>query len=97
VTSPFLNEMPVEFMRVFDRTGLDSLGDRDETRALERDRAQGLAGQFQRGQKVRHPTFGVGRIAEVSDMGQHTRAVVEFERAGRKTLILQYARLEPVA
>ena len=45
---------------------------------------------------VRHPTFGLGRIAEVSDMGQHTRAVIEFNAAGRKTLILQYARLEPV-
>jgi len=45
---------------------------------------------------VRHPAFGVGRIAEISDMGQHTRAVVEFRTAGRKTLILQYARLEAV-
>ena len=55
-----------------------------------------IAGQFRKGQFVRHPTFGVGRITELSDMGQHTRAVVEFERAGRKTLILQYAKLEPV-
>ena len=45
---------------------------------------------------VRHPTFGIGRIAEISDMGQHTRAVIEFNHAGRKTLILQYARLEAV-
>jgi DNA helicase-2/ATP-dependent DNA helicase PcrA len=45
---------------------------------------------------VRHPTFGVGKIAELTDMGQHTRATVEFAAAGRKTLILQYARLEPV-
>ena len=44
---------------------------------------------------VRHPTFGLGRIADVTDMGQHTRAVIEFNQAGRKTLILQYARLEP--
>jgi hypothetical protein len=45
---------------------------------------------------VRHPTFGIGRIADVSEAGQHTRAVVEFNTVGRKTLILQYARLEPV-
>jgi DNA helicase-2/ATP-dependent DNA helicase PcrA len=96
VSSPFLNEMPQDQLRVIDRTGLDSLDDRAATRAMEREEARGLAGQFQRGQRVRHPTFGVGRIAEVSDMGQHTRAVVEFERAGRKTLILQYAKLEPV-
>jgi DNA helicase II / ATP-dependent DNA helicase PcrA len=96
VTSPFLNEMPQEFLRIVDRTSLDSIDDRDGARAFERDRAEGLAGQFRRGQMVRHPTFGVGKIADISDMGQHTRAVVEFGSAGRKTLILQYARLEPV-
>ena len=40
--------------------------------------------------------FGMGRIADISDMGQQTRAVVDFNQAGRKTLILQYARLEAV-
>ena len=55
-----------------------------------------LANQFHKGQLVRHPTFGLGRIADVTDMGQHTRAVIEFNAAGKKTLILQYARLEPV-
>jgi DNA helicase-2/ATP-dependent DNA helicase PcrA len=95
VTSPFLNEMPPEFLRVIDRTGIDSFEDRSN-RGVERERAEGLAGQFRKGQRVRHPTFGVGVIADVSDMGQHTRAVVDFGAAGRKTLILQYARLEPV-
>ena len=54
------------------------------------------ARQFRRGTKVRHPQFGVGQIEEVTDMGQHTRAVVEFSGRGKKTLILQYARLEVV-
>ena len=45
---------------------------------------------------VRHPTFGIGRITELTDMGHQTRAVVEFNAAGRKTLILEYARLEAV-
>jgi DNA helicase-2/ATP-dependent DNA helicase PcrA len=96
VTSPFLNEMPPESLRVVDRTGLESLGDRGQERQFVREESHGLAGQFRKGQVVRHPTFGVGRIAEVSDMGQQTRAVVEFNTAGRKTLILQYARLEAV-
>jgi DNA helicase II / ATP-dependent DNA helicase PcrA len=96
VTSPFLNEMPAEALHITDRTGLDTLGDRDDDREYVRQESKGLAGQFRRGQMVRHPTFGVGRIADVSDMGQHTRAVIEFSSAGRKTLILQYARLEPV-
>ena len=96
VTSPFLNEMPEDALRITDRTTLDSLGDRDDERDFLREVSRGLAGQFRRGQMVRHPTFGLGRIADVSDMGQHTRAVIEFNSAGRKTLILQYARLEPV-
>ena len=88
--------MPQDQLRVIDRTGLGSADDRPAERAFAREEARGLASQFQRGQRVRHPTFGVGRIAEVSEMGQHTRAVVQFDRAGRKTLILQYAKLEAV-
>jgi DNA helicase II / ATP-dependent DNA helicase PcrA len=97
ITSPFLNEMPEEHLRIVDRTTLDSIGSRWQQRAEAREEAQGLAGQFRKGQLVRHPTFGLGRIAEVQDMGQHTRAVIEFNQAGRKTLILQYAKLTPVA
>lgn len=96
ITSPFLGEMPSDALQVTDRTTLESLGDRDEEREYFREESRGLAGQFRRGQMVRHPTFGVGRIADVTDMGQQTRAVVEFSSAGRKTLILQYARLELV-
>jgi DNA helicase-2/ATP-dependent DNA helicase PcrA len=96
VTSPFLAEMPQDFLRVIDRTGIDSLQERDYARAEERERSRGLAGQFRAGQMVRHPTFGVGKIAEMSGVGQHTRAVVDFARAGRKTLVLEAARLEPV-
>jgi DNA helicase-2/ATP-dependent DNA helicase PcrA len=96
VTSPFLSEMPEDALRITDRTTLDTLGDRDEEREFVREESDDLAVQFRRGQMVRHPTFGIGRIADVSNLGQHTRAVIEFNSAGRKTLILQYAKLEPV-
>ena len=46
------------------------------------------------GQKVRHPTFGVGTVAELSQVSGHTRIIVDFLTAGRKTLILELARLE---
>ncbi|HTL28960.1 MAG TPA: UvrD-helicase domain-containing protein [Tepidisphaeraceae bacterium] len=95
VTSPFLNEMPADAMEITDRTGLD-FSDGAGRSGDYLDEPKGLAAQFRKGQLVRHPQFGIGRIAEVSDMGQHTRAIVEFNQAGRKTLILQYARLEPV-
>lgn len=44
---------------------------------------------------VRHPQFGVGRIASISS-GQDARAQVQFRQAGMKTLVLAYARLERV-
>jgi DNA helicase-2/ATP-dependent DNA helicase PcrA len=95
VTSPFLIEMPAEEIRIIDRTGLNELPGDDDRDAL-RETSRGIAGQFRKGQLVRHPTFGIGKITEMSDMGQHTRAQVDFGSAGRKTLVLQYARLEPV-
>ena len=58
--------------------------------------AQTLAGQFAKGALVRHPQFGLGRIEDISPAGSMTRVVVSFQGAGRKTLILQYARLERV-
>jgi len=88
--------MPIEHLDVTDRTGLDFGRERDPHDALGDDLRDEHAGQFQRGQLVRHPTFGLGRIAIISDMGQHTRAVIDFNEVGRKTLILQYARLEAV-
>ncbi len=88
VTSPFLNEMPQDKIEIHDRTDLDFASDDDES---------GMAGRrFRKGQLVRHPTFGIGRIAAISNTGQHAHATVEFNAAGRKTLVLQYARLEVV-
>jgi DNA helicase-2/ATP-dependent DNA helicase PcrA len=96
VTSPFLTEMPRQDLEVHDRTGLAFGSTRDEFRDRADEEQERLSTQFRRGQLVRHPTFGMGRIVEISDMGSQTRAIVEFNRAGRKTLILQYARLEAV-
>jgi DNA helicase-2/ATP-dependent DNA helicase PcrA len=95
-TSPFIYEMPPDDFETIDRTGVDTLGDREFEREETYRQQNELSSQFRRGQLVRHPTFGLGRISEISDMGSQTRAVIEFNAAGRKTLILQYARLEPV-
>ena len=83
-----------EALEILDRTGLDV--DHNDARDRAMAEQDHFSQTFRRGQLVRHEKFGLGRIVEVSDMGQHTRAVVEFNQAGRKTLILQYARLEPV-
>jgi len=98
VTSPFLNEMPPDMLDITDRGGLAGLGgdDRIEYRERLSSESQRLLTQFRRGTTVKHPQFGLGKIEEVSDMGQHTRAVINFSSRGKKTLILQYARLEVV-
>jgi DNA helicase II / ATP-dependent DNA helicase PcrA len=96
VGSPFLTEMPPGALEVIDRTGLSFGDSRREHREGVEVENEHLSGQFKKGQLVRHPTFGMGRIAEISDMGQQTRAIIDFNQAGRKTLILQYARLEAV-
>ncbi len=87
VASPFLSEMPSEYIATIDRTGM----------AFDMDDIDPVDGtQYRRGQLVRHATFGLGKIADIQNMGRHTRAIVEFQKAGRKTLILEYAQLEPM-
>lgn len=52
--------------------------------------------EYPPGTMVRHRQFGFGKVIQVRSSGAHTRATIGFERAGVKTLILQYARLEVV-
>lgn len=46
------------------------------------------------GDYVCHSTFGKGRITEVMPRGRSTSVRVNFELAGPKTLVLEYANLE---
>jgi len=94
--SRFLAELPLDHLRELNQTSLPG----NDLRSLQR---QTMAGENQRmsatfsiGQRVRHTMFGLGRIADISDMGTQTRVVVNFDQWGRKTLVLQFARLEPV-
>ncbi len=48
------------------------------------------------GQRVRHARFGDGVILRLDGHGQGTQVEVNFELAGRKTLMLAYANLEPI-
>lgn len=96
VSSPFLAELPKDQLVVTDRTGLDFEADQTSEYDAYSSHSHRLEHHFKRGQLVRHPQFGLGRILDVSDIGTHTRAAVQFNQVGRKTLILQYAHLEPV-
>ena len=46
------------------------------------------------GQRVRHPTFGVGTIMNVDEDGEDRRLTVSFQRHGTRKLIERYAKLE---
>jgi len=94
VPSRFLAELPSDVIETIDSSG--DFGDRDAQRLQAEMESQELAEEFYPGQMVRHAIFGIGRILDISAAGQFTRAVVQFKRAGQKTLILQYTRLEPV-
>ncbi len=48
------------------------------------------------GARVRHDTWGVGTVREVIGSGDRAEAVVEFETAGRKRLLLAWAPLSRI-
>jgi len=48
------------------------------------------------GARVRHPKFGEGVVLNVEGQGAHARVQVNFESAGTKWLMMQFANLEPV-
>ena len=47
-----------------------------------------------KGARVRHDAFGAGTILEISGVGPDTKVTVRFDEAGRKKLVLRYAKLE---
>ncbi|RKY89253.1 hypothetical protein DRQ09_01690 [candidate division KSB1 bacterium] len=49
---------------------------------------------FEKGQLVKHPTFGIGEIIEKSGEGEELRLLVTFEGNITKKLLVKYARLE---
>ena len=76
------------------------------TEAPERKRRPGLeaaqprptlsAAQVVVGDRVRHRSWGIGRVISMTGEGDHAEAMVEFEDAGRKRLLLAWAPLERV-
>jgi len=59
-------------------------------------RSEPLAPGLKLGTRVRHAKFGAGVVLNVEGQGPHARVQVNFEGAGSKWLMLQYANLEPV-
>jgi DNA helicase-2/ATP-dependent DNA helicase PcrA len=47
------------------------------------------------GQRVTHPSFGIGVVMDAEGAGAHARVQVNFEAAGPKWLVMAYANLQP--
>lgn len=48
------------------------------------------------GQRVIHQKFGEGEVLSTTGDGDNARAVVRFDKAGEKTLILKFARMKQI-
>ena len=81
--SRFLGEIPRDLLETA----------RGEARTLPIATAP-AAGPFRKGDSVRHPKFGVGRVETVDPDGK--RLSVLFRYHGRRRLVLEFARLERV-
>ena len=49
---------------------------------------------FRRGQRIAHEVFGEGSIVEVSGSGSDQKVIVDFDRSGRKKLLVKAANLK---
>ncbi|MGE4134036.1 MAG: ATP-dependent helicase, partial [Bdellovibrionales bacterium] len=54
----------------------------------------GVAGGYEKGMRVRHPTFGVGSIYQVEGSGDMQKVSVVFQDQTFKKFVVKYARLE---
>jgi DNA helicase-2/ATP-dependent DNA helicase PcrA len=91
VPSPFLMEMPGADIEITDRAGVPSSGGGYRPPEFERKTAG-----FAKGQLVRHPTFGLGRIIEIGE-GSVPIAQVSFNQAGIKRIAVDYLKAERIA
>ncbi|MSR22902.1 MAG: ATP-dependent DNA helicase PcrA [Gemmatimonadetes bacterium] len=49
---------------------------------------------LRKGERVSHPTFGSGRVVEVTGFGRDVKVIVDFQSVGKKKLVIRYAGLE---
>ena len=48
------------------------------------------------GIRVEHPIFGEGKVIAMEGRGEQTKAVVFFQEAGQKKLMLRFAKLRRI-
>ncbi|MEM7227833.1 MAG: UvrD-helicase domain-containing protein [Planctomycetota bacterium] len=98
IESQFIRELPDDHIDVHDFAGIDDMLSSAAEDFLDGphldpyDDGTGL----EIGSRVRHPTFGVGRVEAFSPRAVGATAKVNFDSVGVKTLVLDFARLQRV-
>ncbi|RFP63980.1 ATP-dependent DNA helicase [Hymenobacter lapidiphilus] len=49
--------------------------------------------KLETGQRVEHPKFGFGKVTSLETVQGSTKAIIQFEEVGEKTLLLSFAKL----
>ncbi len=89
--SRFIDEIPSELLNDIRLGGSVT----ESLFSNSNDRPSGEDGELALGQRVRHVKFGEGTVLNLEGSGSHMRIQVNFERAGSKWLVAQYANLQP--
>ncbi len=93
VTSRFIKEIPAELMQeVRPKAHITQAVSHSSSHFTTS--AIGKETGFRIGQSVRHKKFGTGLILNLEGQGSQARIQVNFEQAGSKWLMMQYAHLE---
>ena len=95
--SQFIDEIPKDIIEFTDKTGYtltdnDDFEIEDEFDFDEFDEEIGI----KPGDAVRHKTFGIGRVREISGYGNTAKAKISFNVGGTKSLMIKYAKLEKI-
>ena len=53
--------------------------------------------KIQKGDKVKHSRFGIGEVLSIEGNFPNTKAVIEFHTAGKKNLLLKFAKLKVIS
>ena len=101
IRSQFLEEIPDEHctrLDLGDQWGSDGSDDESGYRVEydDPDTAEGIAATFKPGTMVRHQQFGTGVVSSFAPRGGVHAVVVDFRVVGRKTLVLEYAKLQRI-
>ena len=80
------------------RSAIEALPGGDDQRKWDASQAESpYPAQYEylrAGCTVRHPDFGVGKLLSLKRRWPHTRAIIDFQQFGRKTIVLRHTELE---